>query len=131
MNHKFNTIVNLQATRLDDIILYAHNPKGSGKIQSLKWHPIKLSMSGQSLAIDTEYTEAGPRYKIAANLRLKEQLSWDINYGIVLVAEFCGGEIRIIGTPNIPIRLENDWNLTQKRLSFTHVTPVFPLIYTL
>lgn len=124
MKQRINIPAKVRFAKLSEIILYRDNYDGTATITTHAWHTIPFHEGSIRMTIENNDTDAGRQITTNINGRLKQLMH--VRCLGILEVTMCNGDTYIIGTPDLPVTIDQTTTLTQKSFRITHQNTVFP-----
>ena len=119
-------IQSLAYASIDQIISYYPFPSGSIEAQVTQWQEIPMYPTSGELATVSRTTESGTTYGSNISARIKSE--FQLPDAAILKITLCSGEEYIIGSPDIPVRINQSLDITKApQITINHTSHIPPL----
>lgn len=122
-------IKSLAVASFDSIIKFIPGIDNQIELEVVAWQDVNIQPASATYSSISKSSPAGKYFTTQLSARLKNPISPSV-VGIWKI-ELCSGEILILGTPDVPVKFDESYNLNIGRLNITHdsIMPPNKLIF--
>lgn len=124
MKNRINIASRIRLARLQDIVNFTDNFDGTATVTTSDWRTLPIHEGSARVTVESNHTNAGRQVRTSITARLKELMQ--LRCRGILEVTMCNGETYIIGTPDLPVSIDQTNTLTQKSIQINHQNTVFP-----
>lgn len=118
-------IQSIAYVNLNELVSFYPFPNGSVNIEVTDWTPIPMHPASGEMNTTSRTDAAGISYTTAISVRLKTDIK--LPDAIILLVTLCSGKQLVIGSPDLPVRVNKNQTLSLSILSINYTSFHQPL----